>query len=60
MSAYLNQPHDFQTIALLVMLAVALCVKFWRTTLTLLVIAVLTFTVYGAVLLSEGLQHAHH
>ena len=54
-----GQPHDFYSIGLLVMLVVALCVKFWRITLMLVTIAVITVTIYGAVLLVEGLQHAH-
>jgi hypothetical protein len=54
-----GQPHDLQLIGLLVMLAVALCVKYWRTTLMLMTIAVITLTIYGAVLLVEGLPHAH-
>lgn len=41
------------------MLVVALCVKFWRITLMLVTIAVITVTIYGAVLLVEGLQHTH-
>jgi hypothetical protein len=54
-----GQPHDFYSIGLLVMLIVALCVKFWRITLTLVTIAVITLTIYGALLLVEGLQHVH-
>ena len=54
-----HQPHDFYSIGLLVMLVVALCVKFWRITLLLVTIAVITVTIYGAVLLVEGLQHTH-
>jgi hypothetical protein len=51
-------PHDVP-ILLLVMLIVALCVKFWRITLALAAIAVITLTIYGAILLAQGLQHAH-
>jgi hypothetical protein len=54
-----SQPPDFQSIGLLIMLAVALCVKYWRTTLMLMAIAVITLTICGAVLFVEGLQHAH-
>ena len=51
-------PHDVP-ILMLVMLVVALCVKFWRIALALVAIAVITLTVYGAILLTHGLQHAH-
>lgn len=54
-----GQPHDLQAIGLVVMLVVMLCVRFWRATLMLVAIAVITLTIYGAVLLVEGLQHAH-
>jgi hypothetical protein len=51
-------PHDVPVL-LLVMLVVALCVKFWRTALALVAIAVITLTIYAAILLAQGLQHAH-
>jgi hypothetical protein len=54
-----GQPHDFHSIGLLIMLVVALCVKFWRVTLALVTIAFITLTIYGAVLVVEGLPHVH-
>jgi hypothetical protein len=51
-------PHDFQSIGLLVTLVAALCVIYWRIAIRLVAIAVIALTIYGAVLLVEGLQHA--
>lgn len=59
MPPMLGQPHDHQSISLLVMLVVALCVIYWRAALRLVAIAVITVTIYGAVLFVEGLQHVH-
>jgi hypothetical protein len=53
-----DPPHDFQPIVLLVMLVVALCVKYWQLALRLAAIAVITLTIYGAILLIEGLRTA--
>jgi hypothetical protein len=49
--------HGFQSIGLLVTLVVALCVLYWRIAIRLMAIAVITFTIYGAILLVEGLRH---
>ena len=49
-------PNDFQPIGVLVMLVVALCVKYWRAALRLAAIAIITLAIYGAVLLVEGLR----
>jgi hypothetical protein len=52
-----SPPHDFQSIGLLVTLIVALCVLYWRIAIRLVAIAVITLTIYGTVLLVEGLHH---
>ena len=51
-------PNDVP-ILVLIMLVVALCVKFWRTALALAATVVITLTIYGAILLTHGLQHVH-
>jgi hypothetical protein len=51
-------PNDFQPIGLLVLLVVALCVKYWPTALRLVAIAIITLAIYGAVQFIEGL-HMH-
>ena len=51
-------PHDFQSIGLLIAGVVALCVIYSRIAIRLVAIAVITATIYGAVLLVEGLHHA--
>ena len=54
----MTPPHDFPSVDILVMLVVALCVFYWRAAIRLAAIAVITLTIYGAILLIEGLQHA--
>jgi hypothetical protein len=51
-------PNDFQPIGLLILLVVALCVKYWPMALRLIAIAIITLAIYGAVLLAEAL-HTH-
>jgi hypothetical protein len=58
MPAVPDPPHDSDSIGLLIMGLVALCVLYWRIALRLVAIAVITVAIYGAVLLAEGLQHA--
>jgi hypothetical protein len=41
----------------LIMIVVALCVIYWRITIRLVAVAVITLTIYGAVLLLEGMHH---
>jgi hypothetical protein len=50
-------PHDIQSIGLIIMIVVALCTIYWRIAIRLVAIAVITLTIYGALLLVEGLQH---
>ena len=57
MPAVPDPPH-FQSIGPLVTGLVALCVIYWRIALRLVAIAVITVTIYGAVLLIEALQHS--
>jgi hypothetical protein len=50
-------PHDPHSIGLLITAVVALCVIYWRIAIRLVVIAVIALTIYGAVLLVEGMHH---
>jgi hypothetical protein len=47
------QPQDNAGIVLIVLIAAALCVRYWRIAIPLIVIAALTLTVLGAI---EGLN----
>ena len=47
------QPHDNAAIVVIVLIAAALCVRYWRIAIPLVVIAVLTLTVLGII---EGLS----
>jgi hypothetical protein len=51
-------PPHLQSIGLLITAVVALGVRYWRTALRLVAIAIITLTIYGAVLLVEGLRHS--
>jgi hypothetical protein len=53
-----NSPQDVQSIGLVITAVVALCVLYWRVAIRLAAIAVIAFTVYGGVLLTEALRHA--
>ena len=57
MPAAPNHPHDIQAVTVLVVLVASLAVIYWRTTLRLIAIAVIAFTVYGLILLLHGLRH---
>ena len=47
------QPQDNAGIVVIVLIAAALCVRYWRIAIPLIVIAALTLTVLGAI---EGLN----
>ena len=47
------QPQDNAGIVVIVLIAAALCVRYWRIAIPLIVIAALTVTVLGAI---EGLS----
>ena len=47
------QPQDNAGIVVIVLIAAALCVRYWRIAIPLIVIAVLTLTVLGII---EGLS----
>ena len=53
MPIQLPQPHDNAGILVIVLIAAALCVRYWRIAIPLIVIAVLTLTVLGII---EGLS----
>ena len=52
-----NQPHDIQSVIVLVVLVAGLAVTYWRTTLRLIAIAVIAFAIYGLILVLYGLRH---
>ena len=47
------QPHDNAAIVVIVLIAAALCVRYWRIAIPLVAIAALTVTVLGVI---EGLN----
>ncbi len=51
-----GSPHDLQSIGIGVTLVAALCVFYWRLAIRLVVIAVIALSIFGAILLVEGLQ----
>jgi hypothetical protein len=51
------QPHDNAGIAIIVLIVAALCVRYWRIAIPLIIIALLTLTVLGAI---EGLTAFYH
>jgi xanthine/uracil permease len=51
-------PHDLQSIGVGVTLVAALCVFYWRLAIRLVVIAGIALAIFGAILLTEVLQHA--
>jgi hypothetical protein len=52
------QPQNSQVIAVIVFLVAALCVRYWRTALRLIVIAVITLTVLGLIVGLHGIHSA--
>jgi amino acid permease len=58
MPAVQNQPQDLESIGALAMLIASLCVVYWRTALRVAAILVIALTIYGAVLVIDGLRHA--
>lgn len=51
------QPQDMQTVTVLAVLIGSLCVIYWRITLRVIVIALIAFAIYGAVLAIHGIHH---
>ena len=54
-----GQLPDHQSTVLLLMLVATLCVRYWRAALKLAVIAAITLTIYGSVVLADWLKYAH-
>lgn len=50
-------PQDFKSISTLVIVVVTLGVVYWRTTLRIAAILVITLAIYGTYLVIEGLHH---
>jgi hypothetical protein len=53
-----NQPQDTQTISVVVIFLACLCVAYWRTVLRVIVVALVAFAIYGAIMGLYGLHHA--
>jgi hypothetical protein len=56
MPAVQGPPQDLGSIGLLIMLIAALCVTYWRTTLRIAAIVIITLAAYGAFLVVEGMR----
>ena len=52
-----SSPHDLQSIGIPILIVVTLCVIYRRVALQIILIAITTFTIYGAVLLIQALEH---
>lgn len=51
------QPHDSAAIVVIVLFAAAVCAKYWRTVLLMIMIAMLIFTVLGLIAGLHDIQH---
>jgi len=56
MPAVQGPPQDLGAIGVLIMLIVALCVRYWRTTLRIAAIVIITLAAYGGFLVVEGMR----
>jgi len=56
MPAVQGPPQDVGWVVVLIMLVAALCVTYWRTTLRLAAIVIITLAAYGAFLVVEGMR----
>jgi len=56
MPAVQGPPQDLGAIGVLIMLIVALCVRYWRTTLRIAAIVIITLAAYGAFLVVEEMR----
>ncbi len=52
-----GQPQDIGAITVLAVFIGSLCVIYWRITLRLIAVALITLAIYGAVLAFYGLHH---
>jgi amino acid permease len=55
MPAVQTPPQDLGAIVLIVLIA-AVCVTYWRTTLRIAAIVIITLAAYGAFLVVEGMR----
>ena len=56
MPAAHGPPPDLTSIGVLIALTACLCVAYWRTTLRVIAILIITIACYGAVLILEELH----
>lgn len=52
------QPQNSRAIAVIVFFAAALCVRYWRTALRLIVIAIIALAMLGLIAGLHGIHHA--
>jgi hypothetical protein len=52
------QPQNSQAMAVIALFVAALCVRYWRTALRLIVIAVIALAVLGLIVGLHGIHHA--
>jgi hypothetical protein len=53
-----SQPQNIQVIAVIVVFVAALCVRYWRIALRLIVIAVIALAVLGLIVGLHGIHYA--
>jgi hypothetical protein len=56
MPATPGSPQDVGAIVIVIMLIAGLCVTYWRTTLRIAAIVIITLAAYGAFLVVEGMR----
>jgi hypothetical protein len=56
MPAVQGPPQDLGWVVVLIMLIATLCVTYWRTTLRIAAIVIITLAAYGAFLVVEGMR----
>lgn len=52
------QPHNSQAIVVIVFFVAALCVRYWRTALLVIVIVVIALAMLGLIAGLHGIHHA--
>ena len=52
-----GSPQDFSSVIILAVLIATVCVIYWRITLRIIAIVIISLAIYGAVLIIEGLYH---
>lgn len=50
-------PQDFRSVIILTVMIASVCVIYWRIALRIIAICIISFAIYGTVLIIEGLHH---